>query len=125
MAGAASPQESQCTQRALAHLAACPTTSSLFCRPQYCPGSVPYTLQDPAQIPSPGTPETTVLWGLRPKVATGAAAMLAPATPCALLLKLPVPMTWMLMVPAMAAAAPLRSPETVRGLMPCKHTAGC
>ena len=64
-----------------------------------------------------------MLWGLRPKLATGAAAALAPATPCALLLVLPVPMTWMLMVPTMAAAAPLRSPETVRGLMPYKHVA--
>ena len=80
-------------------------------------------MQDPARISSPGTLEDASLWGLRPKVATKAAAVLGPAIPCALLLMLPVPMTWMLMVPAMVAAAPLRSPETVRGLMPCKHMA--
>lgn len=91
----------------------------------YCPGAVPRSLQGPAQTCSPGTLETTSLWGLRPKVATGAAAVLASATPRALLLMLSALMTWMLMVPAMAAAAPLRSPETVRGLRPCRHVAPC
>ena len=79
-----------------------PTHQLSMLQVSHCPGSVPCSLQDPAQISSPGTPETALLWGLRPKVATGAVAALASATP----------------------SAP-RSPETVRGLMPCKHMADC